>query len=183
MSVVEMINGPPEEGPERAGRTIHEGLAKSSTREVGMQVPCGDHSEVSPKNSLREDSQASWGDTSRVVSTTGYRAFGRESDARPCSYVAEYSSEVQHCPHDWIFEGQERNPSPPERSEDKRHFARPELLVEGVLRKHCRLGRERHSRIHQASGEAPTRTRSVESRTQLTAPFRGLPHTTGSAGG
>ena len=152
-------------------------------REVGMQVPCGDHSEVSPKNSLREDSQASWGDTSRVVSTTGYRAFGRESDARPCSYVAEYSSEVQHCPHDWIFEGQERNPSPPERSEDKRHFARPELLVEGVLRKHCRLGRERHSRIHQASGEAPTRTRSVESRTQLTAPFRGLPHTTGSAGG
>ena len=134
-----------------------------------------------PKNSLREDSQASWGDTLRVVSTTGYRAFGRESDARPCSYVAEYSSEVQHCPHDWIFEGQERNPSPPERSEDKRHFARPELLVEGELRKHCRLGRERHSRIHQASGEAPTRTRSVESRTQLTAPFRGLPHTTGSA--
>lgn len=178
-----MINGPPEEGPERAGRTIYEGLAKSSTREVGMQVPGGDHPEVSAESALREDPPTSWRNTSGVVPAARDRDFGGEGDAGSCSPAAERSPEVQHCPHDRLFEGQERNSSPSECAEDKRDFVRPKLLVERVLCQHGWLGRERYSRVHQAPGETPKAASPIEPGTQLTAPFRGLPHTTGFAGG
>ena len=85
--------------------------------------------------------------------------------------------------HDRLFGGQERNPSPSECTEDKRDFVGRKLLVERVLCRHRGLGRERHSRVHQAPGETPKATGSIESGARLTAPFRGLPHTIGSAGG
>ena len=44
-----------------------EGLDKSSTCEMGMQVPCGDTAEVSEESALREGSAENRGDTSRSV--------------------------------------------------------------------------------------------------------------------
>ena len=62
-----MLSGPPEEGPKRAGRTASEGLAKSSTCEMVMQVSRGHYPEVSPKGSLRPDSPQGRGDTPGIV--------------------------------------------------------------------------------------------------------------------
>ena len=44
-----------------------EGLDKSSTCEMGMQVPCGDPAEVSEESVLREGPAENRGDTSRPV--------------------------------------------------------------------------------------------------------------------
>lgn len=99
------------------------------------------------------------------------RSFGREGDARSCSYATERFTKVQNCPHDRLFEGQERNPSPSKCTEDKRESIRLKLLVERVMCQHVWPGRERYLKLHQPSGETPKATSPIESGAQLTATF------------
>ena len=178
-----MISGPPEEGPKRAGRTADEGLAKSSTCKVGMQVPCGYRPEISQEGSLRPDTPQSWRDNSGTVSAARHRAFGREGDARPCTYVAQCATEVQHSPYDRVSERQECDSHSPECVENERDLVWAELLVAELLCQHRGLGRRGYSQIHKGPRETPKRTRTVGIGLDLMAPFRGLPHTTGYAGG
>ena len=156
-----MISGPPEEGPKRAGRTAIEGLAKSSPCEVGMQVSCGDHSEVPQESALRQDTGASGSNTSGTVSGAWNRPFGRQGDARSCAHVAQRSTKIQHSPYDWISEGQERPSNPSQRGENKWDFVRPQLLVQRLLCGHRRLGRTRNSTIHQEPRKTPETARTV----------------------
>jgi len=148
-----------------------------------MQVSCGDHPEIQTESSVRESPEAGWRDHPGALSAAGDRTAGREGDAGSRAHAAECSSEVQCRPYDWVSEGKERDKNSPEGAEDERDTVRTEFLGARILCEHGRLGRKRDSRIYPASGKAPKRHRPVSIRLRLTAPSRGLPHTTGSAGG
>lgn len=113
-----------------------EGLDKSSTCEMGMQVPCGDPAEVSEESVLREGSAENRGDTSRSVPPERCGLGRRQGDAGSHSHVGECAAEVQHSHDNWIFEGKECGSHPSAGIGNERDPVWPELLGTRVLRKH-----------------------------------------------
>ena len=64
-------------------------MAKSSTREVGMQVPGGHYPEVPTKGALWKDSSQGRANSSGAVPARRHRVVGRQSDAGPRAHAAQ----------------------------------------------------------------------------------------------
>src|SRR5512138_2493029 len=82
-------------------------MAESGPREVGVQVPCGDCTEISQESHLWQTAAADWGNVSPVVPAKGDRTAGRTCPGGSCAHVAQRAAAVQHCDDGGVSQGQE----------------------------------------------------------------------------
>ena len=73
---------------------------------MGVQIPCGIHSQVSAEGAVREAETALGGGFPPAGPSTGEPDFGGASDAGPCPYADCDSAEIPGFAGDWVLEGQ-----------------------------------------------------------------------------
>ncbi len=139
-------------------------LAESSTREVGVQVPCGSAAKVPSENSLRKDQETDWGNPATVVPGKGYRVAGRPRDAGPHPHAGVGSTEVQHREYDRVPEGEERCSDPPGDLASKRDVVWSGILGHGILREYRRVGGIRGQAVHTGPGKVSANSGSTTTR-------------------
>src|SRR5512137_666769 len=69
------------------GDSSNERVSKSESYEVGMQIPCGVHSEIPPQGNLRLAAQAFGQFVPGAGAAQGMRDWGRALDGRSCAYA------------------------------------------------------------------------------------------------
>ena len=122
-------------------------MAKFIPREMGLQIPCRNNTEISDEKVIWAISQTCWISDPRFVPPKKDRDVGRTLNAGPYPYVFEHSPKIQCCVCHRIFERQKRSPDTPGVIEDKARD-RSALLVAQVLRKHGWFVRGDHKKVH-----------------------------------
>ncbi len=135
-----MIGEPPEEGSEGPGRSANEGLAESSTCEMGVQVSRSDFAEVSAESVVWEGAPRNREDPEGIVQAKRDRTGGRERRVGPYPHGIGDTAEIQCGDDDGVSERQECSEDTPGTDEDKRNAVWPEYLGSGVLREHSGIG-------------------------------------------
>src|SRR5947209_5030773 len=140
-------------------------MAKPVPREVGLQVPRRDRTEVPEEVVVRAVEEPGRPDPEGAVPAEGGRGDRGARDAGPRAYVPVDPAEVQRGVRDRVAEGQERGADPPPGRGEA--GVRPALLVRRVLREYRRARRADDPRVHPAAGEAGDRPERVRLRVTI----------------
>src|SRR4029077_453294 len=120
--------------PPRTRREFHDGrLREPKPQQMGVQIPCGVHSQVPQEDALRGAATTSRGSVSQAGDAKGKQSRGRPSDAGSRSHDDLDPAEICGLAADRLYQRQERHPFGSCLWREEAQFHGPALLGEGIF--------------------------------------------------